>query len=141
MGKNEPVKIILDTNWYISYLITGRPYILDTILTDDEVDILICDELVEEFNKIINYPRLLKYFSKSKARKYFRLIKSRCTFISISSIVTVCRDDKDNYLLSLAKDSSASYLITGDDDLLQLEKFETTIICTFTEFIGKYYKI
>jgi predicted nucleic acid-binding protein len=37
-------------------------------------------------------------------------------------------------LLSLAKDSQADYLITGDNDLLTLKIFEKTQILTMAEF-------
>lgn len=30
----------------------------------------------------------------------------------------LCRDPKDNFLLSIAKDGNANYLLTGDNDLL-----------------------
>lgn len=40
----------------------------------------------------------------------------------------------DTNLLSLAKDNGADYLITGDNDLLILEKFEKTKIITIKEY-------
>jgi hypothetical protein len=54
--------------------------------------------------------------------------------IEIASTVEICRDEKDNFLLALAKDSKADFLITGDKDLLVLNVFENTKILTFTEF-------
>jgi predicted nucleic acid-binding protein len=42
---------------------------------------------------------------------------------------------KDNFILSLAKDSNAVYIITGDYDLLDLEKFENTKILTINQFL------
>lgn len=38
--------------------------------------------------------------------------------------VDVCRDPKDNYLLELAEEAKADYLITRDRDLLKLPKQE-----------------
>jgi predicted nucleic acid-binding protein len=46
----------------------------------------------------------------------------------------VCRDPKDNFLLALAKDGLADYLITGDRDLLSVKKFGKTQIVTLNEF-------
>jgi len=45
-----------------------------------------------------------------------------------------CRDPKDNFLLALAKDGNADYLITGDDDLRSMNQFEKTIIVKLNEF-------
>lgn len=44
--------------------------------------------------------------------------------IDIRSEVSLCRDEKDNYLLALAKDSQADFLMTGDKDLLVLQLVE-----------------
>ena len=52
----------------------------------------------------------------------------------MESEVEVCRDPNDNFLLSLAKDGQADFLITGDKDLLVIQEFEGTRIVTFKEF-------
>lgn len=54
--------------------------------------------------------------------------------IDVESTITVCRDPKDNFLLALAKDGKADYLITGDKDLLDLQKFGKTKIITIANF-------
>ncbi len=41
--------------------------------------------------------------------------------IEVESIITICRDPKDNFLLALAKDGKANYLLKGDKDLLELK--------------------
>lgn len=45
------------------------------------------------------------------------------------------RDKKDLYLLSLADTIKANYIVTGDKDLLVLEKHNRTKIVTITEFM------
>jgi uncharacterized protein len=40
--------------------------------------------------------------------------------------VDVCRDKKDNYLLEVALEGEADYLITGDEDILVLGSFHNT---------------
>jgi putative PIN family toxin of toxin-antitoxin system len=42
-------------------------------------------------------------------------------FIEIIIPVTACRDPKDDFLLSLAKDGKATHLITRDKDLLDIK--------------------
>ena len=56
-------------------------------------------------------------------------------FIETKSTVSICRDPKDNFLLALAKDAGADYLITRDEDLLTIKQFEKTIILTLEDFI------
>lgn len=56
----------------------------------------------------------------------------------VKSKVNVCRDSKDNFLLSLSQDSKADFLITGDKDLLVLEKFKSTRVLTISDFMNEY---
>lgn len=56
--------------------------------------------------------------------------------LRFTSDVTICRDEKDNFLLALAKDSGADYLITGDKDLLILKTIEKTKILTIVDFLN-----
>jgi uncharacterized protein len=51
-------------------------------------------------------------------------------------VVTICRDSKDNFLLSLAIDGRADYLLTGDSALLDLKKIGKTKIITISEFLS-----
>ncbi len=44
------------------------------------------------------------------------------------------RDAKDTFLLDLIDKSKAGYLVTGDNDLLELSKFQTASILTLKEF-------
>ena len=55
--------------------------------------------------------------------------------IEVESSVSICRDTKDNFLLALAKDGNADYLLTGDKDLLVIIKFGKTKITTIADFI------
>lgn len=56
-------------------------------------------------------------------------------FINVKSKVQICRDPNDDFLLSLAKDGKANFLITGDKDLLEIQKFEETSIVRYGEFL------
>lgn len=54
----------------------------------------------------------------------------------VSTVVDVCRDSKDNFLLALSQDAEADFLITGDKDLLVLHIFGKTKILTLSDFIN-----
>lgn len=47
------------------------------------------------------------------------------------------RDVKDNFLLSLAVESKADFLVTGDEDLLVIKKIKRTKIVTWNDFINQ----
>jgi putative PIN family toxin of toxin-antitoxin system len=46
----------------------------------------------------------------------------------------ICRDKNDDIIISLADTVKAPYLITGDNDLLELKKFKNTRIVIPREF-------
>ncbi|WP_345125583.1 putative toxin-antitoxin system toxin component, PIN family [Hymenobacter antarcticus] len=48
----------------------------------------------------------------------------------VTSVAEWCRDPKDNFLLSLALDSQADYLVSGDEDLLVPGSVGSTSIVT-----------
>ena len=67
---------------------------------------------------------------------FIERLQQRALLINVTTpLQQWCRDIKDNYLLALSKDSNADYLITGDKDLLDLNKFENTEIVTLPQFI------
>ncbi len=47
----------------------------------------------------------------------------------------VCRDPDDYYLLGCAAHARIEYLVTGDDDLLKLKRFEIVVILTARDFL------
>ncbi len=47
----------------------------------------------------------------------------------------VTRDPKDDYLLAYALVGKADYLVTGDEDLLELEQVDALKIVTAREFL------
>jgi putative PIN family toxin of toxin-antitoxin system len=127
-------RIIIDTNIWVHFLITKQFAFLDGLLENGEVRLIFSEELLSEFIEVVKRPKLSKYFSDDDLKMLLELIEQYADFISVDSNVQVCRDVNDNFLLSLAKDSSANYLITGDNDLLVLNQFEKTRIITIAEY-------
>ena len=50
----------------------------------------------------------------------------------------LCRDPDDDKFLGCAKDAKALYIVSGDKDLLVLEKFENVEIVTAKDFCERY---
>jgi uncharacterized protein len=128
-------RIILDTNLWISFLLTSDYSRLDTILSNQQIQLIFSEELLNEFVEVAQRPKFRKYFSKDDLTGLLSQIKNVAEFIEVTSTVSICRDLKDNFLLALAKDGNADFIITGDNDLLELKKFEKTRIITITQFL------
>lgn len=130
-------RIILDTNLWISFIISNKLKSLDNILKENKAILLYSSHLLEEIDKVIRRPKFKKYFSETNWYLLIELFKRYGIQLEVISNLAICRDSKDNFLLNLAIDGKADFLITGDNDLLVLEKIENTKIVTFTEFINK----
>lgn len=135
MTKHQ-VKLILDTNLWISFLITQNYHQLDYILFVKKAKLIFSQELLEEFLDVVKRPKFRRFFSVDDIEELLETIHEYADFIEVTSNIELCRDPKDNFLLSLAKDSKADYLITGDKDLLDLKSLDGTTILTITEFFN-----
>jgi len=129
--------VIIDTNLWISYLISKDFVWIDNLILDRNYRLIFSQELIDEFLDVAQRPKFKKYFSKQDLEKLIKLFDTYGYYFKVVSNIELCRDSKDNFLLSLAKDSKADYLLTGDADLLDLKKFGKTRIFTATEFQNK----
>ncbi len=133
--KNKVSRVILDTNLWISFLITNDFTKLDKLLFSDKCRLLFSEELLEEFLTVARRPKFRRFFSQNNLEELLEIIEEYAEFVDVKTEVNVCRDRKDNFLLSLSQDGQADYLITGDQDLLALNKFGTTTITTISNFL------
>lgn len=128
-------RIIIDTNLWISFLLSSRNSGLDKFFIDQSVTVLFSQELLEEFIEVARRPKLKKYFNVADLESLLHQINLHAEFVHVTSQSAACRDPKDNFLLSLALDSNANYLLTGDKDLIDLKKVGRTKILTLTQYI------
>jgi len=92
------------------------------------------EELFGELHNAVRKPHLAKRINRSSYEALVSVLRRNSELIDVHTTVDVCRDPKDNFLLALAKDGDADYLITGDLDLLTMQEFENTKIVTLTKF-------
>lgn len=130
-------KVILDTNLWISFLITRKLDTLDNLIETKKIKLIFSDELIEEFLVVAKRPKFEKYFSDSDIKRLLTLFKDYGKLLKVKTSVNDCRDKKDNFILNLAIDSKANYLVTGDKDLLTLKKIRKTKILSMTDFLGE----
>ena len=128
-------RIVIDTNIWISFLLTKDFSAFDKIVSTPNLTLLFSGKLLEEFIEVTQRPKFSKYFSPSDLEELLFQMKEHGEFINVTSSTTICRDPKDNFLLSLSKDGKATHLITGDKDLLDLKRFGRTQIITLKKYL------
>ncbi len=133
--RNKISRIIIDTNLWISFLITKDFSKLDEILFSRQGILIFSQELLDEFLEVAKRPKFRRFFSSSDIEAILETIEEYADFVTVQTKVEICRDSKDNFLLSLSIDGNADFLLTGDKDLLDLIKFGETKIITISNFL------
>jgi len=117
------MKVVIDTNIWISYLLGGLLSELDEWILSKEVIIVVSEKMLKEFNKVITRPKFKTIFTTQRIKELLSLLDNYADLVSPTQRTDVCRDAKDNFLLEVALEGKVDYLVTGDDDLLALESF------------------
>src|SRR3546814_14193217 len=108
-------RIIIDTNLWISYLLSKGLRKLDTILAKEEIALLFSQELLDELVEVTQRQKFKKYFHPEDISSLLYQLILRAELITVVSAADVCRDQKDNSLLALADVGRYTHLITGDN--------------------------
>lgn len=132
--KNKDVKVIFDTNVWISFLIGKRLAKIKQYISDGSITIITTDQLLTEIKMVTNREKLKKYFPEESVKELLELLETIAQKVEIKPTHFINRDPKDNFLLDLIDFSKADYLVTGDKDLLEHNPFKTAKILSPTKF-------
>jgi putative PIN family toxin of toxin-antitoxin system len=129
------MRVIFDTNIWVSLLIGKRLSLSQSLFYRPDIEIYYCAELEREYLNVTHRGKIRKYVDEKQIQRVHRLIVSTChkcqKLIPDNSLI---RDQKDLYLLSLAKTVKADVIVTGDADLLDLKQYKETKMVSFAEF-------
>lgn len=135
MGGLEKMKIIIDTNLWISFLLKGKVYKdLLEILASEKTTLISSQLSINEFTSVATRPKFKRYISEKQINSVIGFILQNSQIYSLRNIPSRCRDPKDDYLLELAVVSDANFLLTiGDDDLLSMRNIGKCKIISVSE--------
>ena len=129
------MKIIIDTNLWISFLIGKNLSVLKTLLSKTDVAVYVCDHLIDEIKKTAGKAKIRKYISDLDVFAVLELIETYCIHVALcKKAISPVRDANDLFLLSLAETVNADFILTGDKDLLSLQTHQKTGIVTYSKF-------
>ena len=130
------MKVIIDTNLWISFLIGHQTQLVRRMLTDMRFDVYVCARLIEEVIGVATRDKIRKYVTQADIDDLLAIINAFCQFaiIRIEAPATAILDPKDLYLLSLAETIGADYIVSGDADLNDLGQYHQTRIMKLADF-------
>jgi len=133
MGKK---KVVLDTNILISaFGWEGNSRELLRQVMNQEHECILSVKIIKELKRVLDYPKFK--FTNEQKKKFLEIVLQFSTVIDTKIELDVCDDKNDNMFLECALEGKADYIITGDDDLLRLKKFNNITIINVKEFLKK----
>jgi hypothetical protein len=132
--KDKSIKVIFDTNVWVSFLIGKRLGIIKEYISNEYIKIITTNQLIKELKIVTTRPKLKKYFPTESVNELIELLETISNNIEITPKNFINRDPKDNFLLDLIEFSKADYLVTGDKDLLIHNPFKSAEIISPAKF-------
>ena len=135
------MRAVLDTNVIVSGVIkeegpSGK--ILRLLLQERKFISLTYLEILAEIREVLRREKIRKYHGWTHEQ-----VDMFVAFLYAQSVVTegkltvsiVSKDPEDNKFLACAQEGKADYLVTGDDDLLNIKSHEGTLIVPPAAFL------
>ncbi|PTD93813.1 putative toxin-antitoxin system toxin component, PIN family [archaeon SCG-AAA382B04] len=134
MGK---VRVVLDSNVLISALgWDGKPKDCFDLMLNDEIISFISPDLLEEFSKVMDYPKF--GFTKEEKEKFLEIFLEKALIVKPENQIEVLKEDKsDNRVLECALDAKVDFIVSGDSHLLDLEEFRGIEILNVSQFLER----
>ncbi len=127
------MKVVLDTNIWITYIIKAKLDELVHLTIDNDITILTSDHLIDELSEVLSRKKFVKYLTLPIG-EYIDFHKELSTNIPTIPTFTDSPDPKDNFLFDLAIQSKANYIVTGDKRLLDFDTNEGVQLITLSNF-------
>jgi uncharacterized protein len=133
------LRVLLDTNQLVSSLLNAHG--LQRQLVDAwrrrAFMLLMGPGQVEEVGEVLGRPKIAKKyrFSADDRSALLDLLRMESVLVPHAPAPGFSRDPDDDYLLGCAEAGGADYLVTGDDDLLSVERYRAVVIVDARTFL------
>jgi len=131
------MKVLFDTNLWISFMIGKRLSTLTDVLCRSDVEVYVSEQLLNEIRAVIARPKFDHLISTETRYNFFEMVYNVCHMSNINvEAVTPIRDIKDVYLLSMAESVPVDYIVSGDKDLTVLHEHAGIPILKYSELLA-----
>lgn len=128
------LKAVVDTNIFVSSALGSKnARKIIEVLADNKFTFMSSPYLFNELTHVLKRKNF--NFQKTKVDKILTFVKLNAVFVIPKNKISICRDPKDNPILECAVAGEADFIITGDNDLLTLDKFKDISIVKSADFL------
>lgn len=130
------MRVVLDTNTLISALLfSGTASRLVPLWQSQRITVLLSKAILQEYLRVFTYPKFrltdweVRGLIEEELLPFVETVRVR------KRVTAVQRDPEDDKFLECAVAGLAEYLVTGDQDLLELRAYRGIAICTVGTFL------
>jgi uncharacterized protein len=122
------LRAVLDANVYVSAFVRpeGPPgQIVERLLRQSAFEVLLSAAIVDEVLRALAYPKVLKSArTKVEPDLWFEDIVMLAEFVTDQQIESVSKDPDDDKYIAAAMEGRASFVVSGDPDLLDIQEYQ-----------------
>jgi uncharacterized protein len=117
-------RIVVDTNVLVSRLILPESISAQALgRTESNARLLISEATMYELADVLSRAKFDRYVSLEDRKGFIERLTQIAEMVPIIQVVRDCRDPKDNKFLEVALNGRADAIITGDKDLLGMNRW------------------
>jgi putative PIN family toxin of toxin-antitoxin system len=133
------MRAVIDTNLLVSYLITHRSPIaelVDVYLARGDFVLLTSHPMLQELDRVLQYPRLHRYYDEQTRIRFVALVASLGEIVDLPyEVPRICRDPDGDWVIACAVAGDADVIVSGDRDLLDLGRVDRIPILSARHFL------
>ena len=133
------MRVVLDTSVWVSALLwTGLPHQLLKLIENGEIKAVISPVLVKELREVLGrdkFASILVARESSVPELMKEVLKQVELYEPVSVTGIVERDPDDDNVIACAIAGKVQWIISGDDDLLAIEKYKDILIGSPKRFL------
>ena len=119
-------RYVIDTGVFVAAALSakGAPRRLLEAAVAGRVGLVISDHLLSELSDVLHRPKFRRWLTIEHADTFVQavaLLGEHRADPDLALRQRLCRDPKDEYLIALAEDTDATFLVSGDSDLQAVE--------------------
>ncbi len=129
-------RIVLDTSTLVGALL--KPHSLPAQALQWAWQVaqpIASNETLDELERVLARDQFDRYRPAADRQTFLSLYRAMCEMVDVDAPVQVCRDPRDDKFLSLAAAGAARVLISSDQDLLVLRRFQGTTTLRPGDFV------
>ena len=138
-SERQRLRVVLDTNVWVSAIIWGGPpAIIIRAAEDERILIIVSEAIVEEIVHILDYHRLREIYEEAglKREELVEAILRISRVVEVKTGLNIVQEDSsDNKFLECAMDGGADYVVSGDDHLLRIGHYQRIRIVSVKQFL------